>query len=587
MDHGVELGGRYSRRRADLSQTVPRLRLEGYFAIPNMSVQYKSDRCRIYTSGLFVGHVHDSLPDWANFIVGGAECPDLDLTLGRDNVMENPFWWSAQEVLKSELTKSIVASLQDKRPKVQRSWAEVFRIHREQILRAGVDERRGEFDDQPRADASFFSAVKDLIPFKIGRDWLSIDEIIQQKRVLSKDNRALVFYQSSGARHHESAGIQEKILFEEAGLHFIEARNYYERDFIIELDKSRQDVDLVPAEDAVPHIVSPAQDAQNSSRVLELYKGIGVSATLCRFQPSSVAAIIALRPDRETSIDRLDPKDPDALERIISALSQGKSRVTNRPYTLMLNEESALIQKVLDHLATRGGDALSTQVLRQIYYSAVLVFGDRDFSTIAEIVPSIASTMTSFFGHLAESERELNRVRKLAEEDRLRLQQVSERLNLLEPPELDIRSVFLSYSYDEESVRIVEQFRMMLNTYGIKVLDGNAEELGSLSRQIVQKIRSATMFVGVMTPRGNADEQGRRDASLWVMEEKGAAIALGKQTLMLCDTSIRRDYLAKLDGDNVWLRSDGSMSSWFEKFGEATAIIQSAFTKLENELLVE
>lgn len=218
----VELGSRYSRKRAEKGRAISRLRIDGYFCIPNKSVQYNSERCRIYTSGLFVGSVHDSLPDWANFVAGGAECPDLDLTLGRDNVMENPTWWAAQEILKIELTKSIVNSLKDKRPKTRRAWTSVFQIHREQMLRAGVDEHRGNFGE-PADDRSapFFAAVKDLIPFRIGGDWLSIDEIIQQNRCMKRDGKTFVFYQSRGHRSHESAGVQEKILFEEAGLHSI------------------------------------------------------------------------------------------------------------------------------------------------------------------------------------------------------------------------------------------------------------------------------------------------------------------------------------------------------------------------------
>jgi HSP90 family molecular chaperone len=549
--------------------TVPRVRLNGYFAIPDKSVEFTSARCRVYTAGLYVDSIHDVLPAWANFIVGGVECPDLELTLGRNHVMDNPTWWAAQQILTEELTQAIVKSLQDTRARTRRSWELVFKHHREQILRVARDERQGYYRGRTESSGSqFFSAVRDLIPFKSGSDWLTIDEMIQRKHALVRDGKLRMFYLSLGSQAHEGAGIQERMLFEEASYHYIEAQNYYERDVLQQINKDRDDVELKPVQDAVRDIVSAPSDAARAQPLIDIFKMIGVTAQMVAFEPSSLAAIVSLRTEEQWRPDRIDPEDPTAMADLLSVFARGRKVVSVRPYVLLVNERNPLVQKVIEQIGIRGGDTLIVQIVRQIYYSAILVFGDRDATAISEIVPNMSGVMASFIGYLAESERELHRVRGLAEEDRRQRLEIELTLEKLVPADSDPRSVFLSYSFDDNSERLAGQLRGLLEARELTVQDGHVDETGSLSSQVIDRIRRSGAFIGLVTPRATGSAES---VSGWVLEEKGAALALGKPTLLIGHDSVPSESFRRLGGDNIWITSDGSEPGWAKAFEQAVS----------------
>ena len=577
VDAGEEMLPR--KQQACRGATVPRVRLNGYFCIPNSNVNYKPDRCRVYTSGLYVGSLRDGLPDWANFIVGGVECPDLDLTLGRDNVMDNAIWHSAQEIMEVEVTKAIVSSLKDNRAPVRRLWRQIFEVHRHELIEAATNEKKGRYGRRRhKSETSFFDAVRDLMPFKIKGEWLTLDEMIQRKLSLEYEGKQTLFYHSEGSRRHESKGIQERFLFEEIGLSFIDARNYYERDFITEIADARNDIELVPAQEAVSRIIKRTGEKEDERIIREIFESIGVKAELFQFLPSTLSAVIAVKPDDETPIERLDPSDPDAMDRVLQLLSKGSHKVRSRPYHLMVNADNPLIARILLRVKERGGDALVTQVLRQIYFSAVLVFGDTNVDFIAEIVPNISSVMTSFFGHLDEAERELQRVRRIAEDERINFQKQLERVAILMPPDMDGNAVFVAYSYDAASKRVAGDFKNVLAQRGIRPVDGQVDKAGSLSTQIVAKLRACGGFVGILTPRPKAAGNSS-SVSIWIAEEKGAAVALGKPVIIIAHKAIDRDGFGKLEGDSVWIESDGTAEGWNNAFDKAAEIIKNTVTK--------
>jgi hypothetical protein len=181
--------------------------------------------------------------------------------------------------------------------------------------------------------------------------------------------------------------------------------------------------------------------------------------------------------------------------------------------------------------------------------------------------------MTSFFGYLEESERELQRVRRLAEADRgLRLD-AERKLADLEPEGIDPRSVFLSYSFDDSSEKLARRFRELMTGHGMKVRDGHVEGMGSLSGHILKCIKESAVFVGILTPRADG-ARATDGTSGWVMEEKGAAVALGKAVLLLGDESIAEDAFRRLSGDSVWISSDGSDKGWSTAFDQALAAMR-------------
>ena len=248
--------------------------------------------------------------------------------------------------------------------------------------------------------------------------------------------------------------------------------------------------------------------------------------------------------------------------------------MAGRPYILHLNEPNLLVTRVSEYVATSGGDALSTQVLRQIYYSAVMVFGDSDLSTLAEIVPSTASTTMSFFSHLDESERELKRVRELLDDSRLVQQSISDRLQVYEPLDVERPSIFLSHSFDKHTMAQSNSFKRLLSELPLDVVNGPAEEIGLLSAQIVDRIRACSIFVALV------DSSATPDVSEWILEEKGAALGLGKQVLLVCDHGVHSGFYSNLAGDSNVVFADGSDSDhWLSAFERAVEMIRISVGK--------
>jgi hypothetical protein len=111
------------------------------------------------------------------------------------------------------------------------------------------------------------------------------------------------------------------------------------------------------------------------------------------------------------------------------------------------------------------------------------------------------------------------------------------------------KSIFLSFSYRPEDKELVEGFKMLLETSGFMIITGEKNPMGSLSRNILQKIQQAEKCIVVMTCR-DKKENGKFTTSSWLLEEKGAAIALGKPCLMLVEDGIDDKEIGGLQGDD-------------------------------------
>ena len=77
--------------------------------------------------------------------------------------------------------------------------------------------------------------------------------------------------------------------------------------------------------------------------------------------------------------------------------------------------------------------------------------------------------------------------------------------------------------------------------------------MGSLSKSILSKIKQAEKCVVVMTCR-DKKENGKFTTSSWLLEEKGAALALDKACLVLVEEGIDEKEIGGLHGDDQRLR---------------------------------
>ena len=109
-------------------------------------------------------------------------------------------------------------------------------------------------------------------------------------------------------------------------------------------------------------------------------------------------------------------------------------------------------------------------------------------------------------------------------------------------------TVFLAYSYRKIDEEFVDGFKELLIDKGYKILDGKADRLGSISQAILEKIRLCDITVVVMNKR-DKKENGMYTTAAWLLEEKGAAIALGKNVTMFVEEEVDESDIGGLQGD--------------------------------------
>lgn len=112
-----------------------------------------------------------------------------------------------------------------------------------------------------------------------------------------------------------------------------------------------------------------------------------------------------------------------------------------------------------------------------------------------------------------------------------------------------IKTVFLGYSYREADDEFVSGFKELLSDKGYEVLDGKADGLGSISQAIIEKIQISDAVVIVMTKR-DKKENGKFTTAAWLLEEKGAGLALGKPVGMLVEEEIDESDIGGMQGDS-------------------------------------
>jgi hypothetical protein len=85
----------------------------------------------------------------------------------------------------------------------------------------------------------------------------------------------------------------------------------------------------------------------------------------------------------------------------------------------------------------------------------------------------------------------------------------------------------------------------VLAPVGIKALDGRADGIEAFRGEILRKIRLARFFVCMLTRRAELRD-GTFASSVWLYQETGAAVALGKKPLILVEDGLGEHYAGEL-----------------------------------------
>lgn len=118
-----------------------------------------------------------------------------------------------------------------------------------------------------------------------------------------------------------------------------------------------------------------------------------------------------------------------------------------------------------------------------------------------------------------------------------------------DPAAMNNKTIFLGYSYRGVDDEFVSGFKELLIDKGYEVIDGKADGLGSISQAILEKISLSDIVVIMMTKR-DKKENGKFTTAAWLLEEKGAALALKKQVGMFVEEEIDDADIGAMQGDN-------------------------------------
>jgi hypothetical protein len=114
------------------------------------------------------------------------------------------------------------------------------------------------------------------------------------------------------------------------------------------------------------------------------------------------------------------------------------------------------------------------------------------------------------------------------------------------PPAGRKKKVFLSYRFAEKDY--IEGLTKLLLKSGFEVITGHTANT-FISRAIIERIRECDYFLCLMTQSAKKDD-GTYMTSTWLLEEKGAALALGKPIVLMVEEGVTD--IGGLQGD--WQR---------------------------------
>jgi hypothetical protein len=105
--------------------------------------------------------------------------------------------------------------------------------------------------------------------------------------------------------------------------------------------------------------------------------------------------------------------------------------------------------------------------------------------------------------------------------------------------------VFLAHQFREEDADFEKKIRDTLGRAGYSVVDGRVDGLEQFRHAILAKIRKSRFFLCLLPHRSRLDDGGYV-SSVWLYQEIGAAVAMGKSPLLLVQDGMDAHFAGEL-----------------------------------------
>lgn len=508
----------------------------------------------VYASGIYVGRLKNILPDWFTFGSIVLESQSLDLTLGRDNIVQDKWKEAAIQVIGDKITEHVFANLQDRSSNLRSRFTAIFRVHAEEIKTKARE-------NYTRGDKKFFDAVKDVIPFDYRGNLVAIPEFARITPPQGDVNGKRVVYYFSQGFGERGGGLQERLLFDSADIPYFNAQNYYDRDFLETYNQASKDYCLIPIQTGIEYIVKFDGIAPDKSELVEeAYKQLGIKAKASNFKPIDIPALITAVSQNRRDRD-FDLSTPEGRDEMLQAFVRKELSVGFDPgYTLCINLSNSLVHEIFERIQKDGPQPAYRMALRLVYNNAVILFGEHSNREMANVISTSNSLMQTYLRSIAETDTARNRFSTLLNAKEQELNEIETEYNDLKKKidetnknhssllTNESNRVFLSYSYRPDDEVLSNGLAQLLQSKGFNVIKGKSDSLGSIKDSIVKQIKSCRYFLSIMTIRQQITNN-EFSTSSWFLEEKGVAIGAGKVVILMVEEGISEDFFGTMQGD--------------------------------------
>ena len=316
----------------------------------------------IYQARMFItSNNRDMLPNWAKFVRGVIDSPDLTPTASRDAIQLDA---TAREI-KEELGTLVVQHLKQMAENNPTRFEHIMEWHSYYVKGMAVA-----YDD-------FFDAIADLVPFETNRGPMNLRHYLESSpRLENKTTFDIFFFSERGS------ATQFYMLCNAKGLLVINAGFIFEEEFLKKYAERHPEIRL--------HLISGAgseflferinADEADAFRNLEIdfrqtMPDPASQVRVVRFKPNSLPAITILTADAILRQELEQTKDnlimPKSVRSLVSRILKERPTI---PVILHLNADNQTIQQMAKMAANHVRNSQAYQVaMLAIYNNAILL----------------------------------------------------------------------------------------------------------------------------------------------------------------------------------------------------------------------
>ncbi len=299
------------------------------------------------------------LPEWARFVRGVVDCPELQPTAARDNVLRD----ATYHALRQALGEVIVVALLDLAARDRPRFLQL------------CDWRHDAIKGMAAQHPEFGAAVLDHLPFETNQGQLNLPDYLARQPPADNGKRPLYFFT------HEADANQFYALCQAHALLAINAGRPFDETLLRRYASQHPEaVELKPLDrlddPALYQRLTPEEETAYERLARAMDRALGnmevrVRTQVRRFQPAALSAVL-IAGQRVTAFDDMER----ALEKLFlldglaELAGEVRDRLRQHPLTLFLNAAHPLVQQ-LGALADPDGPRYRL-VLTGLYHSALL-----------------------------------------------------------------------------------------------------------------------------------------------------------------------------------------------------------------------